>query len=161
METKTFDMVDSVEALQAGIARVRAAQKIFAAYTQEQVDKIFLAAATAANQARVSLASGLGVADQVLEPRRAARAGAGELEPAPEEAAGLVVLLALLGVAQDGVCLRRLLEARQCGVVVRVLIRVVGLGDLTERLLDLIGTRALGDAEDLVVVLFEPVLRAH
>ena len=49
MESKAFNMVDSVEALEASIARVRAAQKLFATYTQEQVDKIFLAAATAAN----------------------------------------------------------------------------------------------------------------
>ena len=56
MEQKTFDMVDSVEALEAAIARVRAAQRVFAAYTQEQVDKIFLAAATAANRARIPLA---------------------------------------------------------------------------------------------------------
>ena len=53
MEQKAFDMVDSVEALEAAIARVRAAQRVFAAYTQEQVDRIFLAAATAANQARI------------------------------------------------------------------------------------------------------------
>ena len=40
MESKAFNMVDSVEALEASIARVRAAQKLFATYTQEQVDKI-------------------------------------------------------------------------------------------------------------------------
>ena len=45
METKAFDMVDSVEALEAAIARVRAAQKILAAYMQDQVDRIFLDAA--------------------------------------------------------------------------------------------------------------------
>ena len=45
METKAFDMVDSVETLEAAIARVRAAQRIYATYTQEQVDRIFLAAA--------------------------------------------------------------------------------------------------------------------
>ena len=42
MEQKAFDMVDSVEALKAAIDRVRAAQRVFAAYTQEQVDRIFL-----------------------------------------------------------------------------------------------------------------------
>ena len=74
METKTFDMVDSVEALEAAIARVREAQRVFATYTQEQVDKIFLAAATAANQARVPLAkmavkeTGMGVVeDKVIK----------------------------------------------------------------------------------------------
>ena len=35
------------------LARVRAAQEIFSTYSQEQVDKIFLAAATAANKARI------------------------------------------------------------------------------------------------------------
>ena len=43
METRTIDMVDSVETLEAAIGRVRAAQRIFAGYTQDQVDKIFLA----------------------------------------------------------------------------------------------------------------------
>ena len=47
METQTFDMVDSVETLNAAISRVRAAQRIYANFTQEQVDRIFLAAATA------------------------------------------------------------------------------------------------------------------
>ena len=74
METKAFDMVDSVEALEAAIARVRTAQRVFATYTQEQVDRIFLAAATAANQARVPLArmaveeTGMGVVeDKVIK----------------------------------------------------------------------------------------------
>ena len=53
---KNYEIVDSVEKLEAAIARVRAAQKRFAAYTQEQVDHIFLAAATAANQQRIPLA---------------------------------------------------------------------------------------------------------
>ena len=43
-------IVDNAESFEAALARVREAQKIFATYTQEQVDKIFLAAATAANQ---------------------------------------------------------------------------------------------------------------
>jgi acetaldehyde dehydrogenase/alcohol dehydrogenase len=74
MEQKAFDMVDSVEALKAAIDRVRAAQRVFAAYTQEQVDRIFLAAATAANRARISLAklaveeTGMGVVeDKVIK----------------------------------------------------------------------------------------------
>ena len=45
METKKYETVDSVEALLVAIERVRKAQKVFATYTQEQVDKIFLAAA--------------------------------------------------------------------------------------------------------------------
>ena len=72
-------IVDSVEALREAIARVRAAQRRFAAYTQEQVDAIFLAAATAANQARIPLArmaveeTGMGVVeDKVIKNHYAA-----------------------------------------------------------------------------------------
>ena len=53
---KEYPVIDSIEALEAEIARVKAAQKEYAHFTQEQVDKIFLAAATAANKARVPLA---------------------------------------------------------------------------------------------------------
>ena len=49
-------IVDSVEALEKKLAQIREAQRIFATYTQEQVDKIFTAAAIAANQARIPLA---------------------------------------------------------------------------------------------------------
>ena len=52
-EAKTVGIVDTEEALTAKIAEVRAAQAIFATYTQEQVDKIFKAAAIAANKARI------------------------------------------------------------------------------------------------------------
>ncbi|MDR0854448.1 MAG: bifunctional acetaldehyde-CoA/alcohol dehydrogenase [Clostridiales Family XIII bacterium] len=51
-----YPVVDNEEALHAAVARVRNAQKIFATYTQEQVDKIFLAAAMAANKQRIPLA---------------------------------------------------------------------------------------------------------
>ena len=47
-----------IEALEAKIADVRAAQAKFATYSQEQVDKIFRAAAIAADNARISLAKG-------------------------------------------------------------------------------------------------------
>ena len=74
METRAYDTVDSVETLEAAIRRVRAAQQIYAGYTQEQVDRIFLAAATAANQARIPLAklaveeTGMGVVeDKVIK----------------------------------------------------------------------------------------------
>ena len=53
---KEYPVIDSIEALEEEIARVKSAQKIYAGYTQEQVDKIFLAAATAANKARIPLA---------------------------------------------------------------------------------------------------------
>ncbi len=79
MKTKHYEVVDSVEALEAAIARVKAAQKVFAEYTQEQVDKIFLAAATAADKARISLAkmaveeTGMGVVeDKVIKNHYAA-----------------------------------------------------------------------------------------
>ena len=71
--------VDNVEALENAIAEVREAQKIFATYTQEQVDKIFLAAASAANKERISLAkaaveeTGMGVVeDKVIKNHYAA-----------------------------------------------------------------------------------------
>lgn len=72
-------IVDSVESLEAKIAQVRAAQEKFAAYSQEQVDAIFKAAATAANTQRISLAkmaveeTGMGVAeDKVIKNHYAA-----------------------------------------------------------------------------------------
>ncbi len=43
MSTKEYPIVDNAESFEAALARVREAQKIFATYTQEQVDKIFLA----------------------------------------------------------------------------------------------------------------------
>ena len=46
---ENYPIVDSVEKLEAALARVREAQRKFATYTQEQVDKIFKAAAIAAN----------------------------------------------------------------------------------------------------------------
>ena len=57
MTPKTnYGTIDSVEALETALKELRAAQKTFATYTQEQVDQIFLAAATAANQMRIPLA---------------------------------------------------------------------------------------------------------
>ena len=53
---REYPVIDSIEALEDEIARVKAAQKEYAHYTQEQVDRIFLAAATAANKARIPLA---------------------------------------------------------------------------------------------------------
>ncbi len=50
-KTHEYKVVDSVETLEEAIAKVRAAQRKYATYTQEQVDRIFLAAATAANTA--------------------------------------------------------------------------------------------------------------
>ena len=76
---KEYGIVDSVEKLEETIASVRKAQKKFAEYTQEQVDKIFLAAATAADRARIPLAklayeeTGMGVVeDKVIKNHYAA-----------------------------------------------------------------------------------------
>ena len=76
---KTYPIVDSVETFEEALARVREAQKIFATYTQEQVDKIFKAAAIAANQARIPLAkqavaeTGMGVVeDKIIKNHYAA-----------------------------------------------------------------------------------------
>ena len=51
-----YKIVDSAESLQELINNVRRAQEEFATFSQEKVDKIFLAAAIAANAARLSLA---------------------------------------------------------------------------------------------------------
>ena len=50
-------LVDGVPALERKLAQVRRAQEQYAEYTQEQVDRIFRAAALAANHARLSLAN--------------------------------------------------------------------------------------------------------
>lgn len=72
-------VVDTVEALNAKLAEIREAQKIFATYTQEQVDKIFFAAASAANKQRIPLAkmavqeTGMGIVeDKVIKNHYAA-----------------------------------------------------------------------------------------
>lgn len=73
------EIIDSVERLEAELDRVRAAQREFATYTQEQVDKIFFAAAMAANKARIPLAkmaveeTGMGlVEDKIIKNHYAA-----------------------------------------------------------------------------------------
>lgn len=73
------EIIDSVEKLEAELNRVRAAQREFATYTQEQVDKIFFAAAMAANKARIPLAkmaveeTGMGlVEDKIIKNHYAA-----------------------------------------------------------------------------------------
>ena len=71
---RIHETVDSVESLGKAFANVREAQKEFSSYTQEQVDKIFLAAASAANKLRIPLAkfaveeTGMGVVeDKVIK----------------------------------------------------------------------------------------------
>ena len=75
----TRNIVDSVERLEEAIAQVRAAQKAYSEFTQEQVDKIFFEAAMAANRQRIALAkmavaeTGMGVVeDKVIKNHYAA-----------------------------------------------------------------------------------------
>ena len=75
----SYNPVTNTEELTATMNRCRAAQAVFATYTQEQVDRIFLAAATAANKARIPLAkmavqeTGMGVVeDKVIKNHYAA-----------------------------------------------------------------------------------------
>lgn len=67
-------IVNSVESLEDLIQRVRSAEKEYSQFDQQQVDKIFFAAAMAANQARIPLAklaveeTGMGVVeDKVIK----------------------------------------------------------------------------------------------
>ncbi len=67
-------VIDNMDGLQKVLERTRAAQKKFASYSQEQVDKIFYAAAMATNKARIPLAkqavaeTGMGlVEDKVIK----------------------------------------------------------------------------------------------
>ena len=71
--------VNSVESLEELLKRVREAQKVYATYTQEQVDKIFFAASVAANMQRIPLAkhavaeTGMGILeDKVIKNHYAA-----------------------------------------------------------------------------------------
>lgn len=73
-ETKKLSPEEAIANLDAVIDRAEAAQKIFATYTQEQVDEIFRRAALAANNARIPLAkmaaeeTGMGVVeDKVIK----------------------------------------------------------------------------------------------
>jgi len=72
--SKDYDIVDSVESLEQALQKIRNAQKEFGKFSQEQVDKIFQAAAIAANQARIPLAemavaeTGMGIVeDKVIK----------------------------------------------------------------------------------------------
>ena len=67
-------LIDNVSALEAKLEEIREAQKIFATFSQEQVDKIFFEAAIAANKERIPLAkmaveeTGMGVVeDKVIK----------------------------------------------------------------------------------------------
>lgn len=76
---KIYPVIDSAEALEKALERVRAAQKKFAEYSQSQVDSIFKAAASAADRQRIPLArlaveeTGMGVVeDKVIKNHYAA-----------------------------------------------------------------------------------------
>jgi acetaldehyde dehydrogenase/alcohol dehydrogenase len=78
-QTQDRVFVDSVEKLELALARVKEAQRKFADYSQEEVDRIFLAAASAANKARIPLAkqavaeTGMGIVeDKVIKNHYAA-----------------------------------------------------------------------------------------
>ena len=67
-------LIDSLETLEVKIKEVKQAQKVFSTYSQDRIDKIFKAAAIAANQNRILLAkmaveeTGIGVAeDKVIK----------------------------------------------------------------------------------------------
>ena len=76
---KTYPVVTNAQELTEALERCRQAQKVFASYSQEQVDKIFKAAAIAANKMRIPLAkmavaeTGMGVVeDKVIKNHYAA-----------------------------------------------------------------------------------------
>ena len=78
MENNIFE-VSNIESFEKKLSQVREAQKKFAEYSQEQVDKIFKAAAIAANMARIPLAkmaveeTGMGIVeDKVIKNHYAA-----------------------------------------------------------------------------------------
>lgn len=78
-ETAIPAIIDTPEALETKMAAMKEAQRIFATYTQEQVDRIFKAAATAADKARIPLAkmavqeTGMGIVeDKVIKNHYAA-----------------------------------------------------------------------------------------
>ena len=72
MSKLEYKIVDNLETLQDALKRLREAQKIYATFTQEQVDKIFFAAASAADQQRIPLAkmaheeTGMGVVEDKI-----------------------------------------------------------------------------------------------
>jgi len=77
--SKEKQIIDSIETLTVGLENIRKAQKEFATFDQEKVDKIFFAAAKAANKMRISLAkmaveeTGMGVVeDKVIKNHYAA-----------------------------------------------------------------------------------------
>ncbi|MEG2118656.1 MAG: aldehyde dehydrogenase family protein, partial [Clostridia bacterium] len=71
---KEYETVNNGETLANALQKIKVAQKEYSTYTQEQVDKIFFAAASAANKARIPLAkmaveeTGMGIVeDKVIK----------------------------------------------------------------------------------------------
>lgn len=78
-QEQTITLVDSMEGLVAKMKEIKAAQAEFATFSQEKVDKIFKAAAIAANKQRIPLAkmaveeTGMGIVeDKVIKNHYAA-----------------------------------------------------------------------------------------
>lgn len=78
-QAKIPEIIDSVESLIVKMEAMKEAQKVFAAFTQEQVDRIFYEAASAANKLRIPLAkmaveeTGMGIVeDKVIKNNYAA-----------------------------------------------------------------------------------------
>jgi acetaldehyde dehydrogenase/alcohol dehydrogenase len=71
-ETKKDVQVNNLDGLNEMIARAKKAQEIYSSFTQEEVDRIFKAAATAADKARISLAkmavqdTGMGIVEDKI-----------------------------------------------------------------------------------------------
>lgn len=72
--SENYKMIKDVDSFNEVFERVKKAQEKFSKYSQEEVDKIFLAASMAANQARIPLAkmaveeTGMGVVeDKVIK----------------------------------------------------------------------------------------------
>lgn len=77
--SKNYEIVEDVNSFEKAFARVKRSQEEFSKFSQEQVDKIFLAAAIAANKARIPLAkmaveeTGMGIVeDKVIKNNYAA-----------------------------------------------------------------------------------------
>ncbi len=107
------------------------------------------------------IASGSSASEQVPEniSEHVAEVCAVKIESTAAEAAGsvksgmpeLVILPALLGIAQNGIGLRGLLELCR-GLLPRIDVRMVFLGQLPVGLLDFLFCRAFADAQNLIII---------